>query len=461
MRIIGVVTDDISVWVSFSYTQESLDEFVVEGGFKFLPKTWQGASGDGWHLFLFHTLKLTEKGLKRANLLVLAAYLVLAALISILFRSKRTLLPKSVGRLVATHGMIVLLAMYALRHVGNTSWAKNIRNERAYRLPDIDDEPYRPPATLPTKEDVLITPDYASDFLGGYGRVLDYGHPGNRRWKDLTGQHASGYEHLTPSMQRELSTSIALWVQEESRRFLVQNEVREWAQVTDMNALTQLCHRELLMASDTLTEALTRQLDSLKAETAWGRWHDMAIHRTIIPAYLQSWEKRIVPPLASKTTGQARSKISSPAIFTALAKTFPKTDVSLVRTRGLPAAPRVLQEPHPLAWLSEGDTVEGMYKCKHNGKLLEVQRVRCRNPLILANLQIFRSLCVNRVVSCNCDRGRFIQVYYRYPLRGRGRGIRFGTRLHPPLCALSCRRNSRSEHRRYILPWQNCGSIPR
>lgn len=374
-RIIGAETDYISVCVAFSYTQDTLDGFVEEGGFKFLPKIWQGASGDGWHLFLFHTLKLTEEGLKQANSLVLVAYLVLLVLISIIFRSKRTLLRKSVGRLVVTYGMIVLLAMYTLRHVENTSWAKNICSGRAYRLPKIDDDPHRAPATLPTKEDVLIAPHYVSDFLAGYGRVLDYGHPGNRRWKNLTEQHATGYEQLTPSMQRELSASIALWVQEESRRFLFHNQVREWAHVTDMSALTQLCHRELLMASDTLTEALARQLDSLKAETVWGRWNNMAIHRTIIPAHLRSWEKRIVPPLASKTTGQARLKISSPAIFTALANTVPSTDVSLVRTRGLPASPRLLQEPHPLAWLSEGDTVEGMYKCQFNRKLLEDRRV--------------------------------------------------------------------------------------
>ena len=411
MRIIVVETNDISVCVSFSYTQDTLDDFVEEGGFKFLPKTWQGASGDGWHLFLFHTLKLTEEGLKQANSLVLAAYLVLAALISILSRSKRTLLPKRLRFLIVTYGMIVLLAMYTLRHVGNTSWAKNIRNGRAYRLtvPEIDDDPYQAPATLPTKEDVLITPHYASDFLAGYGRVLDYGHPGNRRWKYLTREHASGYKQLTPSMQRELSASIALWVQQESRRFLVHDQVREWAQVTDMSTLTQLCHRELLMASDTLTEALTRQLDSLKAETVWGRWNDMAIHRTITPAHLQSWEKRIVPSLASKTTGQARPKVGSPAKFTALAKTFANTDVSLVRTRGLPSSPLLLQEPYPLAWLSEGDTVEIMYNCKFNGKLLEDRRVRCQNPLILANLHICRSLCVDRVVSWNCDRGIFCQ----------------------------------------------------
>jgi hypothetical protein len=408
MRSIGVDTDDISVCVSLSYTQDTLDTFVAEGGFKFLPKTWQAVSGDGWHSFLLHTLKLTEQGLKQANLLVLGAYLVLVALTSILFRSKRTLLPKSVRRLVLTHGMMILLAMYTLRHVGNTSWAKNIRTGRAYRLPEIDEDTYRAPATLPTKEDVLITPHYASDFLAGYGRILDYGHPGNRRWKDLTSQHASGYEQLTPAMQRELSASIARWVQEESRRFLVHNQVREWAQVTDMSTLAQLCHRELLMASDTLTEALMRQLDSLKAETVWGRWNDMAIDRTIIPAYLQSWEKRIVPPLlaASKTTtGQARSKISisSPAaIFctTALAnKTIGNTDVSLVRTRGLPASPRLLQEPHPLAWLSEGDTVEAMYKCEFNGKLLEDRaRVPATTLVLLLRLPKYSDFPANNLL---------------------------------------------------------------
>jgi hypothetical protein len=374
-RRVSLQQDNSKFWFRSycRYSSGSLDDFIESGGFSYLPEAWQHKvdfdEGESWYEFLFGTMERTKEELQKINIMVLGVYLAGMVLLNVMFISLRrangSVFLRSVFRLVLTHGTVVLVAGLALQYTSQTNWAKDIRSGKAYRLPAIPeflDMSY--PGTLALEDDTLIAPHFAADFLASYGRVIDVAHPGNQRWKREIQDHSVGYDQLLPALQEQLSRNMIRWINEHGR-FLTLNAVREWTEVTDEGFgeafLIQQCHKELMMATNPLLEALVRQLDSLESETNFGRWRDMSIHESTIPNYLKVWKDILVPPVQvtkAKKVHQLRAPrhmiIESPL-------TIPR----FVGQKGLPTT-KEKQEPFPGAWIVEGTLVEGMYECKYN-----------------------------------------------------------------------------------------------
>jgi hypothetical protein len=346
-----------------------------------LPRSWQRKIEDEeksdepknfWHAFLLDTLKRTEKGLYRINCLVVASYLLAVLILNIVLliskRSNGSVLLRSIWRLTFTYGCVFLTAMLYLHVVRQSNWAKDIRSGKAYRLPAIltEDNADLRPSTLPLESDVLITPQYASDYLASYSMVLEVAHPGNRYWKDLTRKYAYGYVALPEALKKQFCQSIIEWVREE-RRFLIQEEIREWTTAIGTDTLSDFCHKELVTASNRMTEALTRQVDSLKAENEYGRWYDKASHKKAISSYLQVWEKRFIPLLNIEKKMKRPQKLGDIWTGRRLAVLPAQViEMKFKRRKSLPPA-RNSQEPYPGAWFEVGDVVEAKYECEHNG----------------------------------------------------------------------------------------------
>lgn len=346
---------------------------------------------DNWPPFIRGTLDRTENLLVQLNGWVISGYLLLTLLIDVAWatfsklttnrsnnKSRRSFLKSSIVRLIVTHGLVLLVGKHVIRHIQETNWAKAIRSGKAYRFPVHEDVSGRLPGTLPHKNDVMINKDYASDYYGSYSRVLEYGHPGNVVWRRLKETHAAGYASLpNPALQQNFCRSLIGEIETE-RRFLKPDLHRQWTRITDQTELLQLCHRELLMASDPLKDALLRQIDALTTETKFGRFYWTAMQNNTMPALLRGWDERIAgsagtanPVLQTgrpRPTNEAAKAEARPVPFVRWALPKP-AQPSMAHSRRHSLPPRQEpKEPFEGAWLQENDTVEVMYRCETNRK---------------------------------------------------------------------------------------------
>ena len=178
---------------------------------------------------MFDTMIKTENGLRRVNLIVLGIYLSCVAFLNVILNKKNRsaststssfktgswMFVRCLARLLISHGTVLLVACLALRHIDGTNWARNIRNGKSYILPKIDDSTLdvAHPGTLPLEADVLIAPQYASDYLASYTELIDIIHPGNEYWVELIQDHVYGYRDLSPVLQKKISESIVRRIQ--------------------------------------------------------------------------------------------------------------------------------------------------------------------------------------------------------------------------------------------------------
>lgn len=379
------------------YTEDSLYDFINEEGFPYLPKSWQAgvgeddkeeddkeavdkedeANGDmkAWDVFLFETIKRSEKELRKLNVVVGISYLVALSLLDLLFwarkKSHGSMFMRGLGRIFLTHGLIVLAAWIVMNHIDETQWAKAIKAKKSFRIPvtqlDEGASVDLPPSTLPDRTDILLAPHYVSELLGSYGRVVDFAHPGNSYWREVTSEYATGYSALTRELQVKFCDSLVDWIQTE-RRFLKQDQVRFWTRVVADDELRRFCDRELKMSVNPLSEAMFRALGELKSETEFGRWRGMAIYQRTSTSYLEHIEELLFPKGGRPATSRSKSKVKSLTIGSFL-REVPES-VSFQRRFTLPAAPSPT-EPFPGAWLQEGDMVDVQYRCRYNGKSIE------------------------------------------------------------------------------------------
>jgi hypothetical protein len=372
------------------YDGRSLNIFKNKGGFWFLPQSWQGAIANEevahdniWYSFLIGTLKRTEENLKKINTMALGSYVVALILADLLlFASKRSngsLFVRSILRMIFTHGLVLAFGFYLLHTVQESNWAKDIQSEKAFRLPV-----YVPvetdlllPETIPISSDILIAPQYASDYLAGYAKVLEYAHRGNQFWKQATKEYSSGYADLPEALQQDFCADLMQSVQSD-RRFLQQDLTRSWIPVDDEEELSYICRKALVAAKSSLLEALVYQVEALRAEALYGRFQSTAMTDTISPEILGEWEKTFVPPIS--LVPKAKQNNSKNNNF------LPRSFAVITNAQKLPASqkqpvpPRPpSKEPYPGAWLQSGDIVEGRYGCNTNGKGFECHKFALEN----------------------------------------------------------------------------------
>lgn len=368
---------------SNSYSH-GVDEFVEnKGGFWFLPSSWQGEiDGDDtgvleneWYSFLVGTLKKTEKQLIRLNKLVFGAYIVALLLAEVLLRviwySRNSVFIRAVRRLLVWNGVICVAALLVLQTIDESNWAKDIQSGKAFQLQPLDFDTRsissRDKATFPTEIDILIAPQYASHHLEGYGEVLNYAHPGNVFWKKEIDGHSSGYRDLAPHFQLQLCASLISFAHRDCR-FLKLGEERQWVVVDESEELQKFCHLSLLASTLPAFGMVRRELDSLRTLTRYGRFRGSVMQGRVTISYIDQLEKALLPQLPVGLVPPSHCP-SSTFQVTRLTSWVPAPALEVQRRRYLLPPPCGMpKEPFELAWLGEGDVIEAMYRCSHNGK---------------------------------------------------------------------------------------------
>jgi len=378
-------------------TSDDLEHFIEKDqGFSFLPQSWQTnideeSSISEWHAFLFGLLKKGESELNRIYLVALCAYISGIIILTIAQRTlglskkrKETILYVTLRifcQLVTTHGLVVILAWLALIVVEDSNWAKSINARKAYRIPvaDIDNPP---PSTIPYRMDILFAPHYTSDYFASYSRILDFAHPGNAYWKEITNKYSSSYATLSTDLQKRFCDTLIDWVTIE-RRFLKQDEERFWTLVDDEDELAKFCHRELVISFNPMLETMLRQIDSLQSETKFGRFRETSMQANIIPKYIQSWDYHLLLSLKNREV-EKKSKGIKKQLFATTSEQIQPTSFNRViysqvrvgslsinrfsmlpfQSRSLPPMPSRM-EPYEGVWLQEGDKAMALFRCDH------------------------------------------------------------------------------------------------
>jgi len=299
-------------------------------------------------------VKRTEKGVKYVYVVTLSAVALLWLIWDFVQFTLSTWNGRSkhssvflVGlmRIFVLNSVMVILGFIVLGIIDESKWAKDIAAGRSYRLPPqsflVDSMKHDgDPVVLPTRTDVLIAPEYAAEHLAGYGRILDYAHPGNVLWNAALRSYGSAYRTFSAELQLELCQSLLDSFQTESR-FLKQGQERQFLAIEDRNELFDICHRDLIAATDKKAFDILRGLNSLKTNAAFGRFANTAMQRTHGPQHLKRWEHVLVPRREWKVI----------------------------------LGPRESVEPFSLAWVREGDYVEALFEC--TGDCKSKQRELC------------------------------------------------------------------------------------
>lgn len=374
-------------------SEYNLEQFLQDGGFPFLPQSWQGSVAEepelsAFHSFVLDTLKKTETQLEKINVLALIVYLIIALLWEVLRRrsSAGSFLLRRLFWVAIMYGLVVLISWKVVRTVEETCWAKGIRSRKAYTLPWI--EPIQPrPGTIPHRTDILLVPHYASNYMASYSHVIDVAHPGNKFWNDLVREQAGGYAALPPALQRRFCETL-LESTTSQRRFLAQGLDRLWYNVTDHKQLTSFCHTEFIKASNPLQDALSFEIDSLKCDSEFGMFRMTGMDTTHIPDLLRQWEERILPPLESgpkpKSSDVTRTILTTKDVFrpfssllSVQAKTMRRKTSRDRRLRSLLPPKPTPKPPTQNAWLQDGDRVMAKQGCYPDGKNLDNSVIEC------------------------------------------------------------------------------------
>ena len=421
------------------YTWDTLEEFVMEqtGVLAFLPRWLQGTFHEeygeedddayeeldipldgGWHEFLVTTGHKVKDALKIANQIVLGIFgigLGIAAIGSAV-RNKRmgagvATLGRGVGRLLFTHGSLLIMAWLLLQRVDNSLWARHIRNGKLFRPLNItaevssssslsEDEDAGEnsfvPFTLPNRHDVLVDSHYQSRYLSSYAHILEYNQPGNVVWKQLVAEHSQGFAQLpSRTLQSDYCDFLIgdLMYAQHAARFLHQPEAGRWSEML-LEDSKEYCLSQLMMDHDRLTKLLLREIAFLRTETKVGAWRDKAIHKSHIPAYLDFWTNAILDlqrnpnheaeSVLPKTTEGSQGAVAL-SIRRPLVTPTTVTPVADWKTASsIPFSPVTVTEPHNGAWLSSGDFVEAKYQIIYDGEYLPSHR----------RLHTAQSLCI-------------------------------------------------------------------
>lgn len=357
---------------------------------------------EGWNDYIRGSLHNTENLLLRLNVCVLLSYLFLMLLLDVLLmtivgditftrrkdkqrKPTRTgfFLRSSAVRLLVTHTIVVVIAKSTMKEIDNTNWAKSILSGKAYRFPVYESDHVDTwlPSTLPDKSDVLINKEYSSEYYGSYTRVMDYAHPGNVVWRRLMETYGEGYSMLPSNdLRRDFCNTIVTDVQTD-RRFLKPDLQRHWGRITDQTELLDFCHRELIMASDPLRDALLRTVDSLLMETRFGRFRWTVMQNDHMPRLLHTWDELLTGttisnlsrPAKSQKNGRRKPKGKPNNSFrsTSINKVTQSNIRPYSRRYSLPPK-KEPKEPYNGAWWQEDDIVEVMEGCRTNRKCASI-----------------------------------------------------------------------------------------
>lgn len=366
------------------FRQGSLKEFVKKGGFDWLPDFLKPKlqKGDNWKYYIMRLIETVQEWLKKVNMQVMAGYLALLFVLNLFlwlagFKGRRGALLRSLGRLIVTHGLVLLLTFMVARRINTSQWAENIRLGKAgksYRSPIATSEK----ATLPFDSDVLKDTRYQTPYLASYTRMFDVNHPGNQNWRHLIHENCLDYNHLPNSLKRGVVNMVISEMKAGySGRLLRQNDEARWVVMSDQQAQWHT-HMDLSKANNEALGYAVAQLDFLHGELPVGVFRDTKLHREHIPALLNHLREKLVGILPDESLGSTGHLRAAAIKQTNETSRFrPRWNL---KKPGLGSISRAVLTPHTMlppkpkpsppykgAWVQEGDKVVGMFKGKHNG----------------------------------------------------------------------------------------------
>jgi len=270
MRIANADTD---------FTTDDLENHINDGGFG-LPSllTPSSISTSTWDKYLVDHLRLWVGLAIAANIIALVSYFMgticVGRLVNVVkskvFKKKVSFddvlwgTCKNFFRLVIIDFILVIFAMYALRHISGTPWAKDIKTGRLYS-PSFDtvrlDDTLRDRlTTLVTTSDKLISQHYDSKSLYSLRKFLDY-HPGNMAF-DKKVRHAAPLFLLLNNNDKMRLVHFLVKEILESRRVLMQDQSGDWNVLTTTEIESQTA-RALSLYQNPLVTSLEEERISM------------------------------------------------------------------------------------------------------------------------------------------------------------------------------------------------------
>jgi hypothetical protein len=256
------------------FRDDELEDWVKLGGFKFLPAFLEGNAENGsWHEYLLTTLAHCEAFMKKVSVYLFTGYVLVYVIVSMMFGGptggmKARRFGWALFRLAVICSAVFALYQAALKHVGLTQWAKDIRHNLRYSSPFGSEKVlYKGPTTMPHRNDVLIETRYMSEYLAMYNDYVG-NHPGNCQWDQLVSEKAStyaSYSELPSVFHQAVAEYIVSAVRNSRGRFLAQNPHSDWVEISADDAVTYTSV-ELAIRSNSIKKKVVRQLDFLISE---------------------------------------------------------------------------------------------------------------------------------------------------------------------------------------------------
>ncbi|KAL7569915.1 hypothetical protein ACA910_008578 [Epithemia clementina (nom. ined.)] len=363
------------------YSRKDFFETLDTGGFDWIPKIIRGNSSSyglpeqydvekgntisAWMNFadavIENAYALAVKIYQRSMLFFMG--IVLLGNVFRYMRGDRTSYCRPILRVTLGHAAILLCAWLYFRSIEQGTLARNLRKGLAFNI-KISDYSHLPnlPSTLATEEDVLLTSEYQSQYLGSYSDLIDYTHSGNVLWRREIEASYQNYEGMSLSLQKELCREVTLRVRQGGGRFLTKNKRNEWGVMTQPMA-KDFCDEAMRSKADPAVGNMVKWTEYLISEFRFGYWRNARSLRVLTIKQLQSIQSKLLGRVGKvikqgnrlATTRQVQPKLRS----------LPNLLLSTRQTRSkrhtLPPRPEVA-EPYLGAWLQVGDVVEGKYR---------------------------------------------------------------------------------------------------
>lgn len=370
----------------FGFTDEDLDTFVRLGGFKALPQWLQGQVDDEttWHEFLLDTLFRCEDFMRSASTYSAVVYCLLCSIAGLVsfgsFMGGVRRFGSALFHLTIMYGIIFALFKSAIKHVDESHWARDLRNELRYTSPfgaGFSEYTYDGPLTVPHRNDVLIETRYKSDYLAMFSNDFIGNFPGNRLWNELVNEKAALYASylasgLPPAFSEAIPEFIVSGVDESAGRFLYQTWQSHWAEMSFEDSVKHT-RLELAIKSNSILTNVIKEVEFLLSETKYGSLRTTAMMENDVFPFLLDLKERLIgnsnEETRKNTTTVRAGKTPTPQFRQFAVASFLSKPQTVAK---FPFRPVVLhvgqhpEEPEPDAWLREGDVVD--VKIKERGR---------------------------------------------------------------------------------------------
>lgn len=277
-----------------------------------------------WQLFLRTTLDRCYTFSQAMNIVSHTAFVMLSLLTGavVRYRTKTGFLATvwgSILRVICSHGLLVVLAVYTMRTIHDSKWAKDIKSGEILKLPFPDvgmvwreDDPMVSSGltTLPERFDVLIGSRLNGKFLGTYRQWLDH-HPGNVAFDEYVKQYGGRPYHAILSGESVpksfaggvIQTSIDVVERHHRGRFLDQDyRTGDWRLMTAEERIEYIKMRLFVGGPETLWYALKEEIDTMLDENRFGMtirmapslsWYSQLHVSDLGRALFTAWPRRI------------------------------------------------------------------------------------------------------------------------------------------------------------------------